>query len=77
MSLDFTIIGENIHTTRILMRNGKRIVEDDNGEEVVSYKDLDGNADEAEFDEDDDGTIDIIAYDFNQDGEWDKFKEVG
>jgi len=44
LSLDFTIIGENIHTTRILMRNGKRIVEDDNGEEVVSYKDLDGNA---------------------------------
>ena len=43
MSLDFTIIGENIHTTRILMRSGKRIIEDDNGEEVVSYKDLDGN----------------------------------
>lgn len=43
MSLDFTIIGENIHTTRVLMRNGKRIVKDKKGEEFVSYKDLDGN----------------------------------
>ena len=41
-SLDFTVIGENIHTTRVLMRDGRRIGQNENGEEVVIYKGLTG-----------------------------------
>lgn len=41
-SLDFTVIGENIHTTRVLMREGRRIGQNENGDEVVIYKGLTG-----------------------------------
>ena len=43
-SADFTIIGENIHTTRIVMRNGKRVGMDNNGNQVVLYKNVDDNS---------------------------------
>lgn len=36
--LQFTTIGENIHTTRILLRKGKRIVESPDGLESVIYR---------------------------------------
>ena len=35
---DFTIVGENIHATRVLLRNGKRVVTLDNGTEAVPFK---------------------------------------
>ena len=38
----FTIIGENIHTTRVLRTDGKRVTEDENGRKVVSYRDING-----------------------------------
>ena len=34
----FTIIGENIHATRIVLRNGRRAVTLDNGTEAVPFK---------------------------------------
>ena len=34
----FTIIGENIHTTRVLRRDGSRVEQRENGEECVVYK---------------------------------------
>ena len=37
-SLDFVIIGENIHTTRVLMREGRRIGQNKSGEEIVIYR---------------------------------------
>jgi len=43
MNPSFTVIGENIHTTRVLMRKGKRIGEDSNGNESVLYSDTEGN----------------------------------
>ena len=36
-SPEFTVIGENIHTTRVLLRKGKRIVVGPNGTEAVCY----------------------------------------
>ena len=41
-SLDFIIIGENIHTTRVLMREGRRIGQNKSGEEIVIYRGLTG-----------------------------------
>ena len=35
----FTTIGENIHTTRVLLRRGKRIVEAPDGRESVRFRD--------------------------------------
>ena len=40
----FTVIGENIHTTRVLMRKGKKIGEDLKRNESVLYKDVEGEA---------------------------------
>lgn len=39
----FVIIGENIHTTRIILRDGKRHKTLQNGEEIILYVDSDGN----------------------------------
>ena len=36
---DFIVVGENIHATRIVLRNGKRSITLDNGNEVVLFKD--------------------------------------
>ena len=38
----FSVIGENIHTTRVLMRKGKRVGLDPNGRESVIYRGTDG-----------------------------------
>jgi len=38
----FTIIGENIHTTRVLRTDGKRVTEDECGRESVNYRDING-----------------------------------
>lgn len=38
----FTTIGENIHTTRVLLRRGKRIVDAPDKRESVRFKDLSG-----------------------------------
>ena len=35
---EFTIVGENIHATRVLLRNGRRVVTRDDGTEVVPFK---------------------------------------
>jgi 5-methyltetrahydrofolate--homocysteine methyltransferase len=40
--LQFTTIGENIHTTRVLLRKGKRIVENPAGGEAVVYRNSGG-----------------------------------
>ncbi|MDP6343151.1 MAG: dihydropteroate synthase [Alphaproteobacteria bacterium] len=37
MDRDFVVIGENVHTTRSLLRRGKRIVADGDGNEVIGY----------------------------------------
>ena len=34
----FTIVGENIHATRVLLRNGRRVVTLDDGTEAVPFK---------------------------------------
>ena len=39
---DFTIIGENIHTTRIVLRKGRRVTTLDDGAEAVTFKDEGG-----------------------------------
>lgn len=39
----FTTIGENIHTTRVLLRRGKRIAQAPDGRESVRFKDRNGN----------------------------------
>jgi len=39
---DFTIIGENIHTTRIVLRKGRRVTTLDDGAEAVTFKDREG-----------------------------------
>ena len=36
-----TVIGENIHTTRVLRTNGKRVIRNENGDEFVVYKNID------------------------------------
>ena len=40
----FTTIGENIHTTRVLLRRGKRIVEAPDGRESVRFRDRGGES---------------------------------
>jgi cobalamin-dependent methionine synthase I len=40
----FIIIGENIHTTRVLLRKGRRMVPDGDGREAVTFTDADGGA---------------------------------
>jgi 5-methyltetrahydrofolate--homocysteine methyltransferase len=40
----FVVIGENVHTTRIVRRNGPQIAVDDDGTERVAFTDLDGQA---------------------------------
>ena len=42
-SSDFTIIGENIHTTRVLMRNGRRIGKNKDGSEAILYRGFSGD----------------------------------
>lgn len=39
---EFTIVGENIHATRVLLRNGRRAKTLDDGTEVVPFKGDDG-----------------------------------
>jgi len=39
----FTVIGENIHTTRVLLRRGKRIVQAPDKRESVLFRDRNGN----------------------------------
>lgn len=39
---DFIVIGENIHTTRIVLRNGKRVITTAAGAEAVVYTSLEG-----------------------------------
>ena len=41
----FTIIGENIHATRVVLRNGRRAVTLDNGTEAVPFKGDSGEQD--------------------------------
>ncbi|MCH7735140.1 MAG: hypothetical protein IH961_07980, partial [Chloroflexi bacterium] len=36
---DFTVIGENIHASRVVLRNGRRAVTLDDGTEAVTWKD--------------------------------------
>ena len=40
---DFITIGENIHTTRVFLRNGRRVRTLDDGSEGVPFKDENGN----------------------------------
>ena len=40
--IDFVIVGENVHTTRIVMRRGKLVTETDDGQEAVRYTSVDG-----------------------------------
>jgi len=40
---DFTIIGENIHTTRVLLRKGRRVVVSKDGVVAVTFSDPDGS----------------------------------
>ncbi len=39
---DFTIVGENIHATRVLLRNGRRATTLDDGTEAVPFRGEDG-----------------------------------
>ena len=39
---DFTVIGENIHATRVVLRNGRRAVTLEDGAEAVPFKDESG-----------------------------------
>ena len=43
MDESFTIIGENIHASRVLLRKGRRVVEGDDGREAIRYRESDGN----------------------------------
>ena len=40
--LDFVIIGENIHTTRVVMRRGKLVTTTGDGRQAVRYRSVDG-----------------------------------
>jgi 5-methyltetrahydrofolate--homocysteine methyltransferase len=42
MTRPFTIIGENIHASRVFLRKGRRITESPDGREAVRYRDPDG-----------------------------------
>ncbi|MEE1543203.1 MAG: hypothetical protein V1267_01075, partial [Alphaproteobacteria bacterium] len=42
---NFVVIGENVHTTRVLLKRGKRyIAGEDGGGEGITFTDIDGNA---------------------------------
>jgi 5-methyltetrahydrofolate--homocysteine methyltransferase len=41
---DFTIIGENVHTTRVLLRKGRRVVTSKDGTVGITFSDPDGRA---------------------------------
>ena len=41
---DFIIIGENIHTTRVVLRNGKRVTTTPDGAEAVAYSGGEGES---------------------------------
>ena len=40
---DFTVVGENIHASRIVLRNGLRAITLDNGTEAVPFKNISGD----------------------------------
>ena len=40
---EFIVIGENVHTTRVLLRRNNRVRVDDNGADAISYLDQAGN----------------------------------
>ncbi len=40
--IDFVIIGENIHTTRVVMRRGKLVTTTDDGTDAIRYRSTDG-----------------------------------
>ena len=40
---EFIVIGENVHTTRVLLRRNNRVRVDDNGADAISYMDQAGN----------------------------------
>jgi len=42
LAKDFIIVGENIHTTRVVLRNGKRVTTSEAGAEAVVYTCSDG-----------------------------------
>jgi len=48
---NFIVIGENIHTTRVLLRKGKHIAVLPDGREAVRFTDLQGNTRELEIPE--------------------------
>ncbi len=37
MERDFIVIGENVHTTRVLLKRSKRVTTDDGGGDVITY----------------------------------------
>ena len=39
---EFVVIGENVHTTRVIQRRGKRLVTSASGDEAISYRNADG-----------------------------------
>jgi len=39
---DFAVIGENLHTTRVLLRPGKHVVTAPSGEEAIRYTSASG-----------------------------------
>ena len=41
--IDFLIVGENTHTTRVVMRKGKLVSEKDDGSAVILYTTVDGD----------------------------------
>ncbi|SVD19726.1 uncharacterized protein METZ01_LOCUS372580, partial [marine metagenome] len=41
---EFIVIGENVHTTRVLLRRNNRVRVDDNGADAISYMDQAGNS---------------------------------
>jgi len=40
---DFIVVGENIHASRVLKLNGKRVSENEKGNKVILFSDLNGN----------------------------------
>ncbi len=44
MDREFIVIGENVHTTRALLRRNKRLTTDDDGNDVISYTTASGKS---------------------------------
>ena len=40
---DFIVVGENIHASRVLKLNGKRVSENEKGNKVILFSDQNGN----------------------------------